>query len=60
MPVRGEVCQKIWLGFKVAAANFKKLLKGLKPATHNSGRSFSHYIILFLLMNLLLTTLNIF
>ena len=33
MPVRGEVCQKIWFGFKVAAANFKKLLKGFKPAT---------------------------
>ena len=33
MPVRGEVCQKIWFGFKVAAANFKKLLKGLKLAT---------------------------
>jgi hypothetical protein len=33
MPVRGEVCQKIWFGFKVAAANFKKLLKGLEPAT---------------------------
>ncbi|MFW5737237.1 MAG: transposase [Halanaerobium sp.] len=33
MPVRSEVCQKIWFGFKVAAANFKKLLKGLKPAT---------------------------
>lgn len=33
MPVRGEVCQKIWFGFKVAAANFKKLLKGLNPAT---------------------------
>jgi len=33
MPVRGEVCQKIWFGFKVAAANFKKLMKGLKTAT---------------------------
>jgi hypothetical protein len=33
MPVRGELCQKIWFGFKVAAANFKKLLKGFKPAT---------------------------
>ncbi len=33
MPVRGEVCQKIWFGFKVAAANFKKLLKGLEPVT---------------------------
>lgn len=33
MPVRGEVCQKIWFGFKVAAANFKKLLKGLETAT---------------------------
>lgn len=33
MPVRGLVCQKIWFGFKVAAANFKKLLKGLRPAT---------------------------
>ena len=33
MPVRGEVCQKIWFGLKVAAANFKKLLKGLELAT---------------------------
>lgn len=33
MPVRGKLCQKIWFGFKVAAVNFKKLLKGLKPAT---------------------------
>lgn len=32
MPVRSEVCQKIWFGFKVAAANFKKLLKGLEPS----------------------------
>src|SRR6056297_3521162 len=33
MPVRGEVCQKIWFGFKVAAVNFKKLFKGLKLVT---------------------------
>src|SRR6056297_2197156 len=33
MPVRGELCQKIWFGFKVAAANFKKLVKGLKLVT---------------------------
>jgi hypothetical protein len=32
MPVMGLVCQKIWFGFKVAAANFKKLVKGLKLA----------------------------
>jgi len=29
MPIMGEVCSKIWLGFKVAAYNFKKLIKGL-------------------------------
>jgi hypothetical protein len=33
MPVMGLVCQKIWFGFKVAAANFKKLVKGLELAT---------------------------
>ena len=33
MPVRGELCQKIWFGFKVAAVNFKKLVKGLKLVT---------------------------
>jgi len=33
MPVRGELCQKIWFGFKVAAVNFKKLFKGLKLVT---------------------------
>ena len=33
MPVMGELCQKIWFGFKVAAVNFKKLFKGLKLAT---------------------------
>jgi hypothetical protein len=33
MPVRDKLYQKIWFRFKVAAANFKKLLKGLKPAT---------------------------
>ena len=32
MPVMGLVCQKIWFGFKVAAANFKKLVKGLELA----------------------------
>lgn len=30
IPVRGKLWVKIWLGFKVAAYNFKKLLKGLK------------------------------
>ena len=39
IPVRGKLWVKIWLGFKVAAYNFKKLLKGLKdkevPAISN-------------------------
>ncbi|MBN4051165.1 transposase, partial [bacterium AH-315-L21] len=32
MPIRGLVCSKIWLGFKIAAYNTKKLFKGLKVA----------------------------
>lgn len=32
LPVRGLVCSKIWLGFKVACYNVKKLLKGLNIA----------------------------
>jgi len=32
MPVMGLVRQKLFLGFKIAAMNFKKLLKGNKPA----------------------------
>lgn len=30
MPIRGLVRSKIWLGFKIAAYNVKKLLKGLR------------------------------
>ena len=29
LPVRGKVRSKVWLGFKVAAINCKRLIKGL-------------------------------
>lgn len=32
LPVRGEVCQKIWIGFKIAAYNFIKLINYVKFA----------------------------
>lgn len=52
IPVRGKLWVKIWLGFKVAAYNFKKLLKGLK------GKEISPIPSLFFFIISILNTYN--
>jgi hypothetical protein len=50
LPVRGVVRVKVWLGFKIAAINCKKLIKGLTnrliPAL--STLLYSHLLLLFI------------
>ena len=45
IPVRGKLWVKIWLGFKVAAYNFKKLLKGLEDKAVSAISSLFFFII---------------
>ena len=58
IPVRGKLCVKIWLGFKVAAYNFKKLLKGLKDKEISPLSSLFSFLISFLVFGRRKVALN--